>query len=206
MKKLGLLCLMVAVALMLGGTAIAQSTGDEAAYFVAYYSNANTSGAPDSTVRLVNDGETSTSANEGQANGTLWAAIYVFDDSQELQSCCACVVTADGLLSESVNKQLTSSTFTGKHPKVGVIKIISSSSWDPTNPVVAPGLRGWFTTVDATTNVPAPKAPFFVTRTDLHDANLGGVEANNLGTLCSYGLTIGSSAGNCGCTPEDSDF
>jgi hypothetical protein len=141
-------------------------------------------------VRLVNDGESSYTAYEGQPNGTLWAAIYVFDDSRELLSCCACLVSADGLLSESINKQLTADTFTGKHPTRGVIKIVSSSTYDPTNPVVAPGLRGWFTTVDATTNLPAPKGPFFATRTELHDANLGGVELNNLGTLCSYGLTI----------------
>ena len=205
MKKLVLLFCLLAVAVMLGGTAIAQSTGDEAAYFVAYYSNANTSGAPDSVVRLVNDGESSSTAVEGQPNGTLWADIYVFDDSQELQSCCSCVVTADGLLSESVNKELTTKTFTGKHPSRGVIKIISSSNNDPTNPAVAPGLRGWFTTVDATTNNPE-KGPFYVTRTDLHDANLGAVELANLGTLCSYGLTIGSGQGRCPCTPEDHDF
>jgi hypothetical protein len=212
MKKFALLFLVLAVALMLGGTAIAQSTGDEAAYFVAYYSNANTASAPDSVVRLVNDGETSNTAYEGQPNGTLWADFYVFDDSQELQSCCSCVVTADGLISESVNKELTNSTFTGKHPSRGVIKIISSSNNDPTNPVAVPGLRGWFTTVDAATYPGAgtptvkPAAPFYVTRTDLHDANLGGIEANNLGTLCSYGLTIGSGAGLCHCTLEDFDF
>jgi hypothetical protein len=206
MKKYVLLFLVLAVALMLGGTAIAQSTGDEAAFFVAYYSNANTAGAPDGVVRLVNDGESSYTAYEGQPNGTLWAAIYVFDDSQELLSCCACLVSADGLLSESINKQLTADTFTGKHPTRGVIKIVSSSTNDPTDPVVAPGLRGWFTTVDATTNLPASKGPFFATRTDLHDANLGGVELNNLGTLCSYGLTIGSGTGLCPCTAEDHDF
>ncbi len=205
MKKYGLLFLVLAVALILGGTAIAQSTGDEAAYFVAYYSNANTAQAPDSVVRVVNDGDQATYESEGQLNGTLWAAIYVFDDSQELQSCCACAITSDGMLSESVNKQLTADTFTGKKPTRGVIKIVSSTSNDPTSPMAVPGLRGWFTTVDATTNIPS-KGPFYVTRTDLHDANLGGVELNNLGTLCSYGLTIGSGKGLCPCTKEDADF
>ncbi|MFZ0230652.1 MAG: hypothetical protein WAL41_27760 [Mycobacterium sp.] len=205
MTKVGLLSLIVAVAALLGGTATAQSTGDEAAYFVAYYSNANTAEAPDGVVRLINDGSQATWESEGQLNGTLWAAIYVFDDSQELQSCCACEVTADGLLSESVNKQLTANTFTGNKLTRGVIKIVSSSCGDPTHPVVASGLRGWFTTVDAATNIPS-KGPFYVTRTELHDANLGGVELENLGTLCSYGLTIGSGKGLCSCTPEDQDF
>ncbi len=205
MRKLGLLLLLTALALTLGANAFAQSTGDEASYFVAYYSNANTAGAPDAVLRVVNDGDQATYASEGNLNGTLWAAIYVFDDSQEIQSCCACRITADGLLSESVNKQLTASTFTGKKPTRGVIKVVSSTSNDPTNPMSVPGLRGWFTSVDATTNIPS-KGPFYVTRTALADANLGAVELVNLGLVCSYGLTIGSGQGLCPCTAEDKDF
>ena len=48
----------------------------------------------------VNDGDYSI----GEGTGILYASIYVFDDSQEMRSCCACYVSADGLLSESVNK------------------------------------------------------------------------------------------------------
>ena len=58
-------------------------------------------------LRIINDGDFATTAPEGVENGTLWAAIYVFDDSQEMRSCCACQITSDGLLSESVNKELT---------------------------------------------------------------------------------------------------
>src|SRR5271167_3929801 len=100
MTKLGLVFFMLAIALMLGGNALAQNVGDSSVFSVSYYSYANTTGAPDSTVRVINDGETGV----GSA-GDLWAAFYVFDDSQELQDCCACVVTPDGLLSESVNTQ-----------------------------------------------------------------------------------------------------
>ena len=149
MKKLGLLLLpILAITLMLGGNAFAQgpAPGDDSFYFVTYYSNANTTGAPDGVLRVINDGGNATSAPEGVENGTLWAAIYVFDDSQELTSCCACQITSDGLLSESVNKQLTSNTFTGRAEiQRGVIKVISSSSWDPTAPCPDPGLRGWET-------------------------------------------------------------
>ena len=50
MKKLGLLLLpILAITLMLGGNAFAQNVGDNSVYFVTYYSNANTSGAPDGT-------------------------------------------------------------------------------------------------------------------------------------------------------------
>ena len=153
MKKLGLLLLpILAITLMLGGNAFAQNVGDSSVYFVTYYSNANTTGAPDGTLRIVNDGAEATMAPEGVENGTLWAAIYVFDDSQEMRSCCACLITSDGLLSESVNKELTANEFTGRGEMArGVIKVISSVNNDPTDPSPAPGLRGWMTHIQATT-------------------------------------------------------
>jgi hypothetical protein len=229
MKRLGLLLLpILVIALMLGGNAFAQNVGDNSAYFVTYYSNANTSGVPDATLRIVNDGggactdDDSTSGHAKCAEvddiGTLWAAIYVFDDSQEMRSCCACPITTDGLLSESVNKELTSNEFTGRGEMTrGVIKVISSFSSDPTFPEPIPGLRAWFTHIQATTSTfPAPgpgapvnvveKGPWFVTETALADSNLSQTELGNLGALCSYGLTIGSGYGTCPCTPEDYDF
>jgi hypothetical protein len=219
MKKLGLLLLpILAITLMLGGNAFAQNVGDSSYYFVTYFSNANTSGAPDGTLRVINDGAEATASPEGVENGTLWAAIYVFDDSQELRSCCACVITSDGLLSESVNKELTANEFTGRgEMSRGVIKVVSSASPDPTAAVPLTGLRGWMTHIQATTTTfPAPgpghavnaveKGPWFVTETALADSNLSTTELGNLGTLCSYGLTIGSGYGLCPCTVEDYDF
>jgi hypothetical protein len=219
MKKLGLLFLpILAIALMLGGNALAQNVGDGSDYFVTYYSNANTTGAPDGTLRIVNDGDNATTDSEGIENGTLWAAIYVFDDSQELRSCCACQITSDGLLSESVNKELTANEFTGRGQIArGVIKVVSSRTNDPTAPIADPGLHGWMTHIQATTTTfPAPgpghavnaveKGPWFVTETALSDSNLTALEEANLATLCSYGLTIGSGYGLCPCTVEDYDF
>jgi hypothetical protein len=219
MKRLGLLLLpILAITLMLGGNAFAQNVGDNSVYFVTYYSNANTSGAPDGTLRIINDGDLATTAPEGVENGWLFAAIYVFDDSQEMRSCCACYISSDGLLSESVNKELTSDEFTGRGEMTrGVIKVVSSLSSNPSTPVPEPGLRGWMTHIQATTTTfPAPgpgstvnaveKGPWFVTETALADSNLGTIELENLGALCSYGLTIGSGYGNCPCTPEDYDF
>jgi len=89
MKKLGFVFVVLTIALMLGGNAFAQ--GDNSVYFTTYFAN-NVSAAPDATIRFINDGDTA---------GNLWAAIYVFDNSQELQACGACEITPDGLLSES---------------------------------------------------------------------------------------------------------
>jgi hypothetical protein len=213
MKKLGFVLFMLAMALMLTGSALAQNVGDNSVYFVTYYSNANTTGAADEVVRIVNDGDLATSAPEGVENGPIWADFYIFDDSEELQSCCSCLVTADGLLSESVNKELTNDEFTGRAEITrGVIKVVADTAGNATAPVPAPGLHGWATHVQATTNANAgavnvkPAGPWFVTETPLADANLGKIELSNLATSCSYGITLGSGYGQCSCTPEDHDF
>jgi len=195
MKKLGLsLFPILAIALMLGiasGSALAQNVGDNSVYFTTYYSNANTTGAPDGTVRVINDGDT---------GGSLYAAIYVFDDSEELTECCACVVTPDGLLSESVNKNLTANPLTGRINTRGVIKVISSASGDDTNTKPTAGLREWATHIQKTGGSPA----YAVTETLAADSNLAAGEQTLLQMLCYFdGLLSGTP---CSCTPEDHDF
>src|SRR5580700_9026139 len=99
MNRLGFYLL--GMALMLGGAsekALTQNVGDNSVSFTTYYSNANTAGAPDNTLRIINDGDT---------GANLWASIYVFDDSEFLQECCTCSITPDGVLSESIDRQLT---------------------------------------------------------------------------------------------------
>ena len=192
MKKLGFLMLLVALAVMLGGTALAQ---DNSAYFVTYYSNANTANAPDATLRMVNDGDT---------GANLYAEIYVFDDSEELTECCSCLITPDGLLSESVNKNLTANPITGIKPTRGVIKVISSPDDNPydleyngeNDP--APGLRAW------ATHVQKLASGFAVTETLLADSNLAISEEDLLGALCFFDSKL--SGKPCTCTPEDADF
>ena len=193
MKKLGLVLFMLAIALMLGGNALAQNVGDSTVFSVTYYSNANTTGAPDATVRVINDGETGVGAA-----GDLWAAFYVFDDSQELQDCCACVITPDGVLAESVNKQLTAFPITGKLPSRGVIKVISSTSGDPTAPAPKAGLHAWGT------HIQKAGTGYAVTETTFADANLGSAEEALLGQLCYFDSLL--SGLPCTCTPEDHDF
>jgi hypothetical protein len=193
MKKLGVLLFpTLAIVMLLGGNALAQNVGDKSVYFTTYYSNAHTESAADETVRIVNDGDT---------GGNLWADFYVFDDSQELQECCSCEISADGILSESVNSQLTANSLTGKTNTVGVIKILASSTDDPTNVVSAAGLHG---TATHTQHVNA--AVYTVTETPLADSNLVSGEQTLLQNLCAYAAQLGSGTGICGCTQEDHDF
>ena len=205
MKKLGVfLFLAVAMTVLLGGNALAQ--GDNSVYFVTYYSNANLEYAPNAVLRLINDGDNSTSQTEGVPNGNLWASIYVFDDSQELQECCSCFVSADGLLSEDVNHDLTGNELTGRAENTrGVIKVISSSHGDPTSNVKKTGLRGTMTHVQIFSTEIVGN-PYFVTETPLADSNLVSAEQSALQQSCSFAITLGSGFGVCSCTPEDHDF
>jgi hypothetical protein len=199
MKKLGFLMLMLALALMLGGNAFAQTpAGDDSVYFVTYFSNANTASAPDAVERFINDGDT---------ENNLWADYYVFDDSQELQECCSCIITPDGLNSEYVNNvkgqpSLTGNTLTGKTLTRGVIKVISDAAGNAGAPVPTPGLRGWGVHVQALTT----KTTFAVTETRFADSNLSGSEQTLLGELCQFAQVLGSGQGTCTCSTEDYDF
>jgi hypothetical protein len=199
MKTLVLLLFPVlTLALMLGiasGNAVAQNVGDNSIFFTTYYSN-NTTGAPDATVRVINDGD----QGAPQPTGDLWAAFYIFDDSQELTECCACLVSPDGLTSESVSKQLTATPLTGLHKKAGVIKLISSASSDPTAPAPKPGLRAWATHIQKATG-----STYAVTETLFADSNLGSAEQTLLGQLCYFADYL-LSGQQCTCTPEDADF
>ncbi|MGA8540576.1 MAG: hypothetical protein WB566_13815 [Terriglobales bacterium] len=199
---------LVATVLMLGGNAFAQciAVGDPTVYFTTYYSKANTAAVPDQTLRVINDG----------GNGNLWADIYVLDDSEELQECCSCQITPDGLLSESVNLNLTANPLTGRKPTRGVIKVISSSSGDPANPIPTIGLRVWASHVQGTKVtlspgnqvIPAVSGPYFVTETLAAESNLStgpGSEEELLGLLCYYS-SFPLSGQPCSCTQEDMDF
>ena len=199
MKRLGLF-LLVAMALMISGSAMAQTVGDNSYYFVTYYAN-NVSGAPDATLRFINDG--SGSYPNDQPGVELWAAIYVFDDSQELQACGACGITPDGLLSEDVKTQLTNNTLTGRVPARGVIKVLSSVTSEPTEVYVSSGLRGWATHIERAT---ATSGAYSVTEAPVADSNITETEGILLENLCYYAEQLGSGQGTITCTPEDSDF
>jgi hypothetical protein len=201
MKKLGVLLLLTLAVVLLGGNALAQNVGDKSVYFVTYYSNANYAGAPPAVLRLINDGDSSTSQTEGVPNGNLYASIYVFDDSQELQECGNCYISADGILSEWVSGQLLSNPLTGKVNHVGVIKIISSASDDPTNNKLTAGIHGTATHVQYVSG-----SSYSLTEAPLSDANLVSAEQQALQQSCSFAITLGSGSGTINCTREDYDF
>jgi len=178
---------------MFTGNALAQ--GDNSVYFVTYYAN-NVSGAPDGTVRFINDGDT---------GWPLYADIYVFDDSQELQACGACEITPDGLLSEDVKTQLTNNPVTGRVPTRGVIKVVSDSVGNPTWFTPTAGLRGFATHIQSSNNT-NKGATYSTTETSFADSNLSSGEESLLENLCYYAGLLGSGQGTISCSQEDHDF
>src|ERR1700730_3828500 len=115
---------MAAGLILAGGstTAVAQQDEDDI-YALSYYSNAHVTNAPDAALRLVNDGFVS----DASPAGDLCASIYVFDSAEQLAECCSCKITPNGILSLSVNTNLTSNTLTGRIPTRGVVKVVSSA-------------------------------------------------------------------------------
>ena len=194
----------ITIVLLLGASASAQSD----VYQVAYFSNANTVSAPDGTLRFTNTGAT-------VANGvsqTLNANIYVFDNNQDIQECCACQVSPDGLLSESVNQQLTANNLLHTTLTAGVIKVVvNTGTADPTavsGASLAHGLAGWMTQAQSVAVTASEGGPFTSTQSPLQESALTAAELNALTTSCLNVQTLGSGLGRgtCGCTKEGKDF
>jgi hypothetical protein len=183
-RILALAAVAVAVAI---ATCATNAVAQDDVYDLGYFSNANTKGAPDAQLRLSNDGNT---------EGNLWAAIYVFNNDEEMEECCSCVVTPDGYLDLDVNTDLDSNPLTVPAPTRGILKVISSSTGGPTTPTPNIGIRGWLTQIQNGATATA----FQITESDLKDSVLSASEESTLATTCSYVLSLGSGKGACSCS------
>jgi len=159
---------------------------------VDYFANANTAGAPDGTVRITNPATNS-------AVG-ICAAIYVFDQYQEMSECCSCFVSHDGLRTLSVNTDLTSNPLTGVILNTGSIRIVSTKAPSTTcpfptslSPVAA--VRAWATHIQ--------NSNFTVTETASLDATFSAYEQGDLQTQCRAIHLDGSGKGVCSCGTGD---
>jgi hypothetical protein len=159
---------------------------------VNYFSNANTAGCLDGSLRITNVGTQVGSKTD--PSGNLCALIYVFDPYQELSECCGCRITPDGLLTLSVDNDLTHNTLTEIPLVTGDVKIVSSTSCNPTKPTPATGIRAWMTHVQNF----AYGFPF-QTETESSDSNLSTGELNGLAARCAAIQLDGSGYGKCSC-------
>jgi len=97
---------------------VATSTNPSAS---GYGGHNSSGGVGDGLLRIVN-----TNDLVPFQNGTLCAMIYVFDDVEEMQACCGCPVTPDGLRTMSVINNVTKNFGVNRgNLNAGVIDIIS---------------------------------------------------------------------------------
>jgi hypothetical protein len=171
------------------GAAWAQEPADTLK--VDYFSNANTAGAPDGTVRITNP-------NTG--GGNVCASIFVFDATQELSECCSCLQTPDGLQTFSVNANLTKNPLTGVVLTGGLIKIVSTTPVGGVCPLPikftpVAAIRAWATHIQ--------NSNYTETETASQDATLSTNEVSRLENECSAIWTDGSGSGICSCGTGD---
>ena len=190
-RILALAAAAAALVLVTGGST---ATAQDHVYFLTYFSNANTAGAPDGTLRFIND---------GNAAGNLCASIYVFNADEEMEECCSCPIAPNGLLTLSVNNNLTIDPLVGgAKPDRGVIKVVSSKLSGvcvPTASTPHVGIRGWLTHVEAL----GTNGGFSLSVEQLTDSNLGSEEATvSLAETCAFMLSLGVCA-PCACSCTD---
>jgi len=181
-------CSLVAFLALVVGSAWAQTAPPADTLKIDYFSNANTSGAPDGTVRITDPGTSAVGA------GNLCADIYVLDPNEEMSECCSCTTTPDGLLTLSVNTDLTGNPLTGVTLSTGVIKILSALTSSglcplPVKPIPAAALRTWTTHIQ--------NGSFAITETASQDATLSTAEQNRLQAQCKSIQRVGSGKGVC---------
>jgi len=166
-------------------------------YQVGYAANLNIG---DSVLNLSNSG--ATVANGKSTN--LCINTYVFDPQEEEISCCACLVTPDGLNSLSVKNDLINNTLTPAMPNSVVIKLVASvPAADTTgkltvcNPsivtVVAHGMLAWETTLAPNGTV----GTYGVIGHNFQFATLTAAELVAQTTTCGFIQTDGSGYGIC---------
>jgi hypothetical protein len=161
-------------------------------FTVNYFSNAHTAGAPDGTVRIT---------NPGQAGGNVCSNIFVFDPSQELSECCACLNTPDGLATLSVNTDLTGNPLTGVTLTTGSIYVIGTLPVAGVCPLpynansTLGDLWTWVTHIQ--------NSNFSITETPSDGTELSAGEFARLKTECSGIVQDGSKKGICTCGVGD---
>jgi len=160
---------------------------------VDYFANNLSAGAPDATVRINNPGST---------NGDLCAMIYVFDNNQEMNECCGCITTPDGLRTLSVKKDINGNPLTVPLT-TGDIKIVSAEvngyPCDPTSNVVPyGGLNSWGTHIQNKVGTGFPITETAYTYSALSNGELASLQAD-----CYFTQRLGSGRGVCSCGTGD---
>lgn len=200
MRRTELLIVSTLAFALCAGFAAAQSTPPPADTLkIDYFAYAHTLGAPDGTLRLTNPGTTGTN---------MCAAIFVADQYQEMNECCSCLLSPNGLRTLSVNTDLTGNSLTGRILNIGSITIVSTTTVNGACPVptlltpTSGGVRAWATHIDRLRSG-GTTSGFVGTTEASQDATLSSGEQTYLQNLCSDVSYIGSGRGICTCGTGD---
>jgi hypothetical protein len=196
---------MAAVALALGQWTPPASAQQTDVFSIDYFSHA-WSGEQDASVRITNPGTQGAPTLADPTAGDLCAMIYVFRPDQQLAECCGCPVTPNGLVTLSVDYDLTSNPLTDDEFPTGVVKIVSSTGTAETTrsghevircnaaaPTPTPSLLAWGTHVQSSGAV---------TETVFTPTALSADELASIAGRCGDILTNGSGHGVCRCPSE----
>jgi len=162
------------------------------AFQVRYASNLNKG---DSIINITNTG-----SDEGIGDN-LCVNVYTFDPSEEMVSCCSCLVTPNALVSLSVQGDLISNTLSPSTPTAVVIKLVTTrpvdgdTVCDPTasnKNSLAFGTRAWGTTLHA-----LPDGTYGLTEGEFQTSGLSFYEGAHLTAFCGFINANGSGFGIC---------
>ena len=188
-----------------------------------YGGSGQSGGAGDALLRIVDAGNSAF----GLGTPDVCANIYVFNDIQEMEECCACPLTANSLKTLSVINDLTSNPSHPTEPLgAGVIKIVGSTATPTTcstgvgtttaatvgEGALAEGLHAWINHTETMASNQAgftPTAWGFTTSTSVEElayAALDSGELNYLKTDCATIISYNTSGihqGICACGKGD---
>ena len=165
---------------------------------VRYAANLNKG---DSFINITNTGSTElpdpTAAN-------ICVGVYTFDPSEEMVSCCSCLVTPNALVSLSVQGDLISNTLSPSTPTAVVVKLVSTVAGLGQNTLncnpagveveAAPGMRAWGTSLHA---LPGTPTTYGVTESAFLPGGLSEAEFFHLTSFCGFIQANGSGFGIC---------
>ena len=186
-------------AVALATAAFAQDSniiGPPDAYQIRYASNLNIG---DSSINITNSGSDDPVMTGAADN--ICVGVYTFDASEEMVSCCSCLVTPNALVSLSVQGDLISNTLSPSSPTNVVIKLVATTatgtSCDPTDSTtadLASGLRAWGTNLHA---LPGAVTTYGLTEGVFLPGGLSTPEFEHLTSFCGFINSNGSGFGIC---------
>lgn len=133
--------------------------------------------------------------NTGSSGGNLCVNVYAFDPSEEMVSCCSCVVTPNALVSLSAQGDLIANTLSPSTPTSLVIALLATPANGTTcGSEPAPGMRAWGTTLHA---LPGTPVKYGVTEGPFLNSVVNFFEVAHLTTFCGFIQNNGSGFGVC---------